>query len=244
MTRCSRRRRARALERCLAAAASRCSPTDTVYGLAATPRRPAAVARLYAAQAPPRRQARGGHVLRAGARRCAALPELGRARRARRWRALLPGPVTLLLPNPARPLPARVRGRPATLGLRVPRRSACALAGVRRPVLQSSANLAGGARRAPPGRGARAIRAAADLVLDGGELPGAPSTVVDLRDSRVGRLDVVREGADRARRGARRTRLGVTRPSARRRRLATGAGGRPGRPPPPGPVVVADACPI
>jgi L-threonylcarbamoyladenylate synthase len=41
-----------------------------------------------------------------------------------------------------------------------------------------------------------AIRARADLVLDGGELPGTPSTVVDLRTfERDGRWSVVREGA-------------------------------------------------
>jgi L-threonylcarbamoyladenylate synthase len=52
---------------------------------------------------------------------------------------------------------------------------------VRWPVLQSSANLAGGpdARRLQdvPER----VRTGADLLLDAGELPGTPSTVVDLR---------------------------------------------------------------
>ena len=55
------------------------------------------------------------------------------------------------------------------------------LAPVGRPVLQSSANLAGGpdARRVDevPER----IRAGADLVIDGGELPGIASTVIDVR---------------------------------------------------------------
>ena len=56
-----------------------------------------------------------------------------------------------------------------------------ALADVRWPVLQSSANAAGG----PDARRLEDVpeymRAHADLVLDGGELPGTPSTVVDLR---------------------------------------------------------------
>jgi L-threonylcarbamoyladenylate synthase len=70
-----------------------------------------------------------------------------------------------------------------------------ALAAVRRPVLQSSANLAGGpdARRladVPSG-----IREGADLVLDGGELAGTPSTVIDLRAFEAdGSWTVVREG--------------------------------------------------
>ena len=40
-----------------------------------------------------------------------------------------------------------------------------------------------------------AIRAGADLVIDGGELPGTPSTVVDLREYEAGRWSIVREGA-------------------------------------------------
>ena len=64
------------------------------------------------------------------------------------------------------------------------------------PVLQSSANHAGGpdARRVddvPP-----EIRDGADLVLDGGELPGVPSTVVDVSElDRGGSWRIVRLGA-------------------------------------------------
>ena len=40
------------------------------------------------------------------------------------------------------------------------------------------------------------MRQGADLVLDGGELPGTPSTVIDLRDLETeGRWHVLREGA-------------------------------------------------
>jgi L-threonylcarbamoyladenylate synthase len=55
------------------------------------------------------------------------------------------------------------------------------LAGVRVPVLQSSANASGGADARRLEDVPEAIRAGADLVLDGGELPGTPSTVIDLR---------------------------------------------------------------
>ncbi|MEA2421998.1 MAG: L-threonylcarbamoyladenylate synthase, partial [Thermoleophilaceae bacterium] len=70
------------------------------------------------------------------------------------------------------------------------------LAAARWPVLQSSANPSGGidARRledVDPG-----IRARVDLQLDGGELPGTPSTVVDLSEYEVsGDYTVLREGA-------------------------------------------------
>jgi L-threonylcarbamoyladenylate synthase len=71
-----------------------------------------------------------------------------------------------------------------------------ALGAVRRPVLQSSANAAGGPDARRLADVPAAIRRAADLVLDGGELPGTPSTVVDLRRyEAAGEWTVLREGA-------------------------------------------------
>jgi L-threonylcarbamoyladenylate synthase len=73
--------------------------------------------------------------------------------------------------------------------------AAAALAAVRWPVLQSSANHAGGADARSLAEVPAAIREEADLVLDGGELPGVPSTVVDLRAFEQTRdWTVVREG--------------------------------------------------
>ena len=63
-------------------------------------------------------------------------------------------------------------------------------------MLQSSANLAGGPDARALGEVPAAIRAEADLVLDGGALPGTPSTVVDLRGFELdARWSVLREGA-------------------------------------------------
>ena len=92
---------------------------------------------------------------------------------------LLPGGVTLLLPNPQRRFPLACGPDPDTLGLRVP-----FVAPVGRPVLQSSANLAGGADARRLEDVPASIVLGADLVIDGGELPGTPSTVVDLRSTR------------------------------------------------------------
>ena len=96
-------------------------------------------------------------------------------------------------------LPTR---RIRNLGLRVrccPRRLA-ALAGVERPFLQSSANLSGGPEARRLVDVPASIRAGADLVLDGGELPGVASTVLDLRDyARSGEWRIVRDpGRSRA----------------------------------------------
>jgi L-threonylcarbamoyladenylate synthase len=71
-----------------------------------------------------------------------------------------------------------------------------ALGGVTRSALQSSAN-ASGAREARRLRDVPAqLREGADAVLDGGELPGVASTVVDLRRwAASGDWSIVRAGA-------------------------------------------------
>jgi tRNA (cmo5U34)-methyltransferase len=107
---------------------------------------------------------------------------------------LLPGAVSVLLPNPAGRFPLACGDDPSTLGLRVP--VVPRLADVRWPVLQSSANRAGGPDPRRLEDVPELIRRSADLLIDGGELPGTPSTVVDLRryeDELV--WEVVRAGA-------------------------------------------------
>jgi L-threonylcarbamoyladenylate synthase len=171
-------------------------PADTVYGLACEPDTDDAVERLYAMKG--RRPDKPSAVMFfALDLALAALPELGPRTHAA-LRALLPGGVTLLLDNPARRFPLACGPDPATLGLRVPALPAplAALGAVRWPVLQSSANRAG----APDARSIdeipAAIRDDADLVLDGGPLPGTPSTVVDLRRFEMtDDWSVLREGA-------------------------------------------------
>jgi L-threonylcarbamoyladenylate synthase len=172
---------AHAFERCVAAGGVAVFPADTVYGLACDPRSPAAVARLYELKGrPPDRPA--AVMFFAVERALAALPELGPRTRAA-LHALLPGAVTVLLANPRRRFALACGPDRDTLGLRVPALvpSIAALGAVRTPVLQSSANPTG----APDPRSldavAAAIRDGADLVLDGGPVPGVPSTVLDLR---------------------------------------------------------------
>jgi L-threonylcarbamoyladenylate synthase len=112
----------------------------------------------------------------------AALPELGpRTRDA--LLALLPGAVTLVLPNPSGRFPLACGEDRTTLGLRVPALppALAALEQVTWPVWQSSANLAGGRPARRLEEVPRELRLAADMVLDGGPLPGTASTVVDLR---------------------------------------------------------------
>lgn len=161
--------------------------TDTVYGLCADAENAAAVGRLL--------RLKGREAGKPSAvaffelePALAALPELGARTRAAVL-ALLPGPLTLLLPNPGRRFPL---AGGELLGLRV---IDAALA-PGRPLLLTSANLAGGPEARTLDQVAPEIRAGADLLLDAGELPGTPSTVVDLGDfEREGRWRIVREGA-------------------------------------------------
>jgi L-threonylcarbamoyladenylate synthase len=127
----------------------------------------------------------------------AALAELGPRTRSAAER-LLPGAVTLVLPNPARRYPLACGPTPDRLGLRVPALTGALepLAAARWPVLQSSANRSGeGEARRLDDVDPR-VRADVDLQLDGGELPGTPSSVVDLADyERDGAWKLLREGA-------------------------------------------------
>ena len=149
-------------------------PADTVYGLACDAENAEAVDRLYALKG--RRPDKPAAVMFFAREDLPPIPHRG----AR----LLPGPVTLLVPNPERRYP--LAGGEA-LGLRFP---GLPLTGP--PVLQSSANHAGGRDAQTLGEVPEDIRAGADLVIDGGRLPGTPSTVVDLTGEQ---WRIVREGA-------------------------------------------------
>jgi L-threonylcarbamoyladenylate synthase len=188
----------RDLQECLAAGGVAVFPADTVYGLCCDPANADAVQRLYELKGRPAERP-AAIMFFAPACLFAALPDLGDRERAALG-ALLPGPVTLLLGNPARRFPlagGQGEGGAQTLGVRVPAwsRPLAPLGTVSTPVLQSSANRSGepDARRlldVPA-----SIRAGADLVLDGGELPGVASTVLDLREyEQRGEWQIVREG--------------------------------------------------
>ncbi|HXG75678.1 MAG TPA: L-threonylcarbamoyladenylate synthase [Gaiellaceae bacterium] len=166
-------------------------PTDTVYGLACRPDREEAVRELQRLKG-----RRAGQPIALVAASVAAvverLPELPTPALTV-LRALLPGPYTLVLENPAGRFPWLAGERPGTLGVRVP-----AVTGRARELLEeveavaaTSANLHGGPdpRRVAdvPAR----LRAAAPA-LDVGELPGTPSTVLDLTGPEPA---VLREGA-------------------------------------------------
>lgn len=155
-------------------------PTDTVYGLACDPENQAAVRLLSDLKGRSHEQpvalvASSVDVL------LELIPELRGAGEAVA-RAVLPGPCTLVLSNPARRLPWLTGSRPETIGVRVPDlrgpgHDVLARVGV---VAATSANLHGGPDPRSPDDVPAEIRDAVAALLNGGELPGTPSTVVDL----------------------------------------------------------------
>ena len=171
-------------------------PADTVYGLACDPENADAIADLYALKGRPASQP-AAVMWFAVEPALAALPELGpRSRKA--LDELLPGGLTFLLPNPECRYRLACAGDGTALGIRVPRLPGrlAALSAVSVPVLQTSANPAGGSEATELGEVAPEIVAGVDLVLDGGAVGGRASTVVDLRSyERDGRWQIVREGA-------------------------------------------------
>lgn len=183
-------------ERCMAVGGVAVFGADTVYGLACDVASADAVERLYAIKG--RRPDKPAAVMFFSLDLAlAALPELG-PRTTAALEGLLPGAVTLLLNNPSHRFPLACGPAPDTVGLRVPALapSAAALAAVRWPILQSSANPAGGAEAKRLTDIPAPIREAADLLLDAGELDGTASTVIDLRRFEDdGTWDVLREGA-------------------------------------------------
>jgi len=167
-------------------------PTDTVYGLCSSAYSAAPTQKLYEVK---------GRDLRQPSALLAAdmemlfecLPEL-RGRAGVIARALLPGPYTLILPNPARRYRWVTGDNPHTIGVRVPELPDAAdriLSDIG-CVVATSANLPGGVEPCrvediPP-----EILEQVAAVVDGGELPGIPSTILDFTGAEP---RVVREGA-------------------------------------------------
>jgi L-threonylcarbamoyladenylate synthase len=167
-------------------------PTDTVYGLCADADRAAPARRLAELKGRPA----GMPIALLAAELDVildAVPEL-RGRAAVIARSLLPGPYTLVLPNPARRFPWLTGSNPHTIGIRVPalpRGSRLVLEQVG-AVAATSANLHGGADPARVGDVPDDLRSGAAAVVDAGDLPGTPSTVLDLTGPEP---QVLREGA-------------------------------------------------
>jgi L-threonylcarbamoyladenylate synthase len=167
-------------------------PFDTVYGLAADPYRDAPARELYRMKRTPPEQPIG-LVAKEIEFLFELVPEL-RGRAGTLVRALLPGPYTLILPNPGERFRWITGSTPDRIGVRVPQLGGPGAEVLERvgAVVATSANFHGG----PDPRRLEDVpvelRAGAAAVVDGGELPGTPSTVLDVSGQEP---KVLREGA-------------------------------------------------
>jgi L-threonylcarbamoyladenylate synthase len=180
-----------ALERCVGRGGVAIFPADTLYGLACDPLDPESIDRIHSIKG--RDEAKPSAVMYFSPLAMRELvSELGERSRQAIAR-LLPGPVTLVIANPGRRYPLASPDDPERLGVRLIEGP---LAGAMTPIFQTSANRSG--EPAPRGFDEidERVLAAADVAIDGGELIGAPSTVVEMSElDSAGRWDVLREGA-------------------------------------------------
>ncbi len=166
-------------------------PTDTVYGLCAAADSEGAALATYRLKG--RAETQPTALLAASVDDLiSAVPEL-RDGVGVIVRTLLPGPFTLVLPNPARRFRWLSGTRIDAIGVRVPElpepaRVVVAAVG---PVMATSANDPGDPSPATLGDVPQRIRDGCAAELDLGALPGTPSTVIDFTGSEP---FVIREG--------------------------------------------------
>jgi len=160
-------------------------PTDTVYGLCSSPLAPESLSRL--------KQRTPDQPIALLASQVEILVELVPELPEDVLHSLLPGRLTLIFPNPEQRFPLLAGSRSDTIGVRVPELRGASQRIVTRvgAVAATSANLHGGCDPRRLDEVPEEIRAQAVLV-DGGELPGSPSTVVDLTGPEP---RILREGA-------------------------------------------------
>lgn len=181
----------KALERCVSGGGVAVFPSDGLYGLACDPLDAAAIAKIHRLKG--RDDGKPSAVMYFSP---LAIRELisGLGPRTKAVAsALLPGPVTLVVSNPQRRYPLACRRDVERLGVRL---IAGPLGGTMCPVFQTSANLSG----EPPSSRfedlPESILDGVELAIDGGDLPGLPSTVIDIASiDEDGHWQILRDGA-------------------------------------------------
>jgi L-threonylcarbamoyladenylate synthase len=180
-----------ALEHCIAGGGVAVFPADGLYGLACDPLDAAAIARIHRLKG--RDDGKPSAVMYFSPLSLRELVAGLGPRTAAALSALLPGPVTAVVANPGRRYPLACREDAGRLGIRL---IAGPLAGAMCPVFQTSANLSGEPAPASFEDVPAPILAGADLAIDGGELTGLPSTVVDIAAiEENGTWTILRQGA-------------------------------------------------
>jgi L-threonylcarbamoyladenylate synthase len=181
----------KALERCIAGGGVAVFPADGLYGLACDPLDANAISKIHRLKG--RDDGKPSAVMYFSPLAIRELlAGLGPKTKAVAS-ALLPGPVTLVVDNPHRRYQLACRQDPERLGVRL---IGGPLAGTMCPIFQTSANLSGEPAPARFEDVPQSILDGVDLAIDGGELPGLPSTVIDIAAiDDDGAWHILRDGA-------------------------------------------------
>jgi L-threonylcarbamoyladenylate synthase len=160
-------------------------PTETVYGLGADALSDEAILRIYEAKKRP--LAMPVSIAVADFDMLYAVARVDPKQEAF-LTTFLPGPVTVVLPA-RKTVPAILTGGTGLIGIRMPAHDLALqlIAKFDAPITATSANLHGGKDPVTPAE----CTVLHEFLIDGGRLPGTPSTVVDLTEKRV-----LRAGAD------------------------------------------------
>jgi L-threonylcarbamoyladenylate synthase len=181
----------KALERCVSRGGVAVFPSDGLYGLACDPLDAGAIAKIHRLKG--RDDGKPSAVMYFSPLAIRELVSGLGPRTKAAVSALMPGPATLVVANPQRRYPLACRQDPERLGIRL---IGGPLAGTMSPVFQTSANLSGEPAPARFEDVPESILDRVDLAIDGGELPGLPSTVVDITTIEDdGHWRVLRDGA-------------------------------------------------
>lgn len=179
-----------ALERCVGEGGVAIFPADTLYGLACDPLDGQAVGRIHTIKG--RDEGKPSAVMYFSPLAMRELVSTLGERSRHAVSELLPGPVTLVIANPERRYPLASREDAERLGIRL---IAGPLSGAMTPVFQTSANPSGEPAPRSFDQIDEQVLAGVDVAIDGGELLGAPSTVVDLSElDSSGQWRLLREG--------------------------------------------------
>jgi L-threonylcarbamoyladenylate synthase len=179
-----------ALEQCVAGGGVAVFPADGLYGLACDPLDAAAIERIHRIKG--RDEGKSAAVLYFSPLAMRELLDDLGPRAGEAIGALLPGPVTVVVANPRRRYPLACREDPERLGVRL---IGGPLEGAMCPLFQTSANVSGEPAPSSFEGVPDEIVEGIDLAIDGGELTGLPSTVVDIASiDSGGGWTVLREG--------------------------------------------------
>jgi L-threonylcarbamoyladenylate synthase len=160
-------------------------PTDTIYGLGADAFSEEAIEKVY--EAKKRDLAKPISIAVSDFEMLAAVSRIDSPMEVF-IRRFLPGPVTVVVPA-RRTIPGILTGGTGLIGIRIPAHDIARQVIERfdAPITATSANISGGKDPQTPDE----CTVPHDLLLDGGKLPGTPSTVVDLTTKTI-----IRRGAN------------------------------------------------